>query len=97
MVDWRVVLAVAAALLIPFVVVPAVLERLGRNPRGGSVRAAVWLAFLVLLLVPAALTGFLARLAVADWVVLGFALAIAILYDYYRLNPEKFPWRRAPR
>jgi len=32
---------------------------------------------------------------VADWAYLAVGLLVAILYDYYRLNPEKVPWVRS--
>src|SRR5207245_8837708 len=83
------------ALVLPFVVVPEIFERLGHNPRRAFVRGVVWTLFLAIVLVPAAATGFLFSVAnVVDWVLFILALAVAILYDYYRLNPTKVPWAR---
>ena len=90
-----VVLATATALLVPFVVVPEILERRGFDPRSRFVRGIVWLSFLALVLVPAAARGFLASVGnPVDWVIFGVAMLVAILYDYYRLNPGKVPWAR---
>jgi len=91
-----IVAATFAAILVPFVVVPEILERLGYNPRRAFVRGIVWALFLTIVLAPAAATGFLFSVTnVADWVLFVLALAVAILYDYYRLNPTKVPWARA--
>src|SRR5438445_12170916 len=84
-----------AAILLAVVVVPEIFERLGHNPRRAFVRGVVWTLFLAIVLVPAAATGFLFSVAnVVDWVLFILALAVAILYDYYRLNPTKVPWAR---
>src|SRR3989442_11116890 len=91
-----IVAATFAAILVPFAVVPEILERLGYNPRRAFVRGIVWALFLTIVLAPAAATGFLFSVTnVADWVLFVLALAVAILYDYYRLNPTKVPWARA--
>src|SRR5207247_2520323 len=79
-----------------FVVVPEPLERKGYNPRSGFVRCFVWAYFLLVVFVPAAISGFLFSVRnVADWAYLAVGLLVAILYDYYRLNPEKVPWVRS--
>ncbi len=90
--DWRVIGAVIASILFSFVVVPEILERRGYDPRSARVRAIVWLSFLTIVLLPAAITGFLLSVAnPADWLILIVALTVAILYDYYRLNPSRIP------
>jgi len=87
--------ATASAVLGSFVVVPELLERKGYNPRSGFVRCFVWASFLLVVFVPAAISGFLFSVRnVADWAYLAVGLLVAILYDYYRLNPEKVPWVR---
>lgn len=96
--DWQVIGvfgAVIATILFSFVVVPEILERRGYNPRSARVRAIVWLSFLAIVFLPAAITGFLLSVAnPADWLYLIVALTVAILYDYYRLNPSQIPWFR---
>lgn len=88
--------AVAVAIVVPFVVVPEILERRGYNPRSAFVRAIAWVTFLAIVLVPAASSGFLISVAnPADWVLFLVAMIVAILYDYYRLNPERVPWLRS--
>ena len=90
-----IVAATIAAIVVPFVVVPEIFERLGYHPRRAFVRGVVWALFLAIVLVPAAATGFLFSVTnVADWVLFVLALTVAILYDYYRLNPTKVPWAR---
>ena len=96
---WREAIIVAAtivAVLVPFLVVPELLERRGYNPRSAFVRAIVWASFLAIVLVPAAAVGYLFSITnPVEWL-LGFGfLTIAILWDYYRLNPEKVPWLRS--
>lgn len=100
--DWRVVVAVVGSIVFSFVfafvVVPEILERQGYNPKSGLARAAVWLSFLAIVLVPAAITGALFGVSSpADWLIFLAALAVAILYDYYRLNPSHIPWLRSGR
>ena len=91
-----VVTATGAALLVPFVVVPEILERRGHDPRSRFVRGLVWISFFAIILVPAAGSGFLFSVGnPADWAIFGGAVLVAILYDYYRLNPEKVPWARS--
>lgn len=91
-----IVAATFAAILIPFLVIPEIFERTGHDPRSGFVRAIVWASFLAIVLIPAAATGFLASVTnPVDWLLLVLALVVAVLYDYYRLNPTKFPWSRA--
>ncbi len=90
-----IVAATFAAILVPFVVVPEVFERLGHNPRRAFVRGVVWALFLAIVLIPAAATGFLFSVTnLVDWILFVLALVVAILYDYYRLNPTKIPWAR---
>ena len=87
--------AIGAALLVPFVVVPEILERRGHDPRSRFVRGLVWISFFAIILVPAAGTGFLFSVRnPADWAIFGVAMLVAILFDYYRLNPDKIPWAR---
>jgi len=91
-----VIAATIAAVVVPFVVVPEILERRGYNPRSAFVRAIVWTSFVGIVFVPAVLTGFLFTVTnPADWVLAVGFLAVAILWDYYRLNPEKVPWLRS--
>ena len=90
-----IVAATSAALLVPFVVIPEILERRGYNSRGRLVRGIVWISFLVIILVPSAAGGFLFSVGnPADWGIFALAMIVAILYDYYRLNPTKVPWAR---
>lgn len=96
---WREALIIAAtivAVIVPFLVVPELLERLGYSPRSAFVRGIVWASFLAIVLVPAAAVGYLSTITnPVDWLLgVGF-LTIAILWDYYRLNPEKVPWLRS--
>ncbi len=85
-----------AAILVPFLVVPEILERRGYDPRSRFVRALVWTAFLAIVLVPAAASGLLISVTnPVDWLIFGVGMIVAILYDYYRLNPSKVPWARA--
>ncbi|HYV07969.1 MAG TPA: hypothetical protein VEL81_00105 [Thermoplasmata archaeon] len=92
-----IVLATVAAIVVPFVVVPEILERKGGyNPRSGFVRGIVWASFLVIILVPAIASGFLFSVTnVVDWLLFLIAMAVAVLYDYYRLNPDKVRWVRS--
>lgn len=90
-----VVAATCAALLVPFVVVPEILERRGHDPRSRFVRGLVWISFLAIVLLPAAASGFVFSVGnPADWAIFGVAMLVAILYDYYRLNPDRVPWAR---
>jgi len=85
-----------AAILVPVLVVPEILERRGCDPRSRFVRALVWTAFLAIVLVPAAASGLLMSVTnPVDWLIFGVGMIVAILYDYYRLNPSKVPWARA--
>ena len=92
-----IVIATVVAIVVPFVVVPEILERRGGyNPRSGFVRGVVWASFLAIVLVPAIASGFLPSVTnPADWLIFLVAMAVAVQYDYYRLNPEKVPWARA--
>ncbi len=97
MVEWAVFAAVTGTILVSFVVVPEIVERLGYNPRSARARLLVWVSFLGGLLVPAALTGFLSAIPPFDWLLgVMVPLTVAILYDYYRLNPDRLPWARRP-
>ena len=88
--------AVCAAILGPFVVLPEILERKGLDPRSARVRGLVWITFLLIVFVPATLSGYTLTVGnPADWTIFAVAMAVAILYDYYRLNPQKVPWARA--
>ena len=88
--------AICASIIGPFVVLPEILERIGLNPRSGVVRGLLWTTFLLILFVPATLSGFVFTVGnPVDWVIFAVAMAVAILYDYYRLNPQKVPWARA--
>src|SRR5437867_13019362 len=88
--------AICASIIGPFVVVPEILERMGLNPRSGVVRGLVWTTFLLLLLVPAILSGFVFTVRnLVDCVIFAVALTVAILFYYYRLNPQKVPRARA--
>ena len=96
---WREALIIGAtivAVIFPFLVVPELLERRGYNPRSAFVRGIVWASFLAIVLVPAAAVGYLSTITnPVDWLLgVGF-LTIAILWDYFRLNPEKVPWLRS--
>ena len=92
-----VIVATFAAILVPFVVIPEILERRGRDPRSRVVRVIVWALFLAIVLVPAAASGFLFSVRnLADWFIFVVAITVAVLYDYYRLNPDKLP-RAHPR
>ena len=88
--------ATSAAIVIPFLIVPEVLERRGYDPRSRFVRALVWASFLAIVLIPAAASGLLLSVTnPVDWLIFGGAMIVAILYDYYRLNPSKVRWGRA--
>jgi hypothetical protein len=92
MVDLLVVALIFVAILFPFVVVPEIMERAGYDPGGRFVRILVWACFLILVLVPAALSGFLATItSPIDWLILVFALVFAALWEYHRLHPRAFP------
>jgi len=73
MVNLLVIPAVFIAIIVPFVIVPEIAERTGRNPRSARVRLAVWVTFLLILFVPAiALApGLLGGASWADWLVFG--------------------------
>ena len=88
--------ATSAAILIPFLIVPEMLERRGYDPRSRLARSFVWASFLAIVLIPAAASGLLMSVTnPVDWLIFGGAMIVAILYDYYRLNPSKVPWARA--
>lgn len=87
--------ATAAALLVPFAVIPEILERRGYDPRSRFVRGIVWVSFLAIIFVPAFASGFIFSVGnVVDWLIFVVAMLVAILYDYYRLNPGRVPWAR---
>ena len=88
--------AISAAILVPFLVVPEILERRGYDSHSGFVRALVWASFLAIVLIPAAAGGFLISVTnPVDWLIFIVGMVVAVLYDYYRLNPSKLPWARA--
>ncbi len=91
-----IVIATVAAIVVPFVVVPEIFERRGGyNPRSGFVRGVVWASFFAIILIPAIASGFLFSVTnPVDWLLFFVAMIVAILFDYYRLNPEKAPWGR---
>lgn len=92
MVDFLLIALVFVAILVPFVGVPEILERVGYDPKSRFVRMVVWSCFLILVLLPAALSGFLATVtSPVDWLILFFAIAFAMLWEYYRLHPGEFP------
>src|SRR2546428_11602518 len=96
---WREAVIIAAtivAVIVPFLIVPELLERSGYNPRSAFVRGIVWTSFLIIVLVPAAAVGDVFSITnPVEWLPgLGF-LSVAILSAYYRLNPEKVPWLRS--
>jgi small-conductance mechanosensitive channel len=92
MVDLLVVALTFLAIIFPFVVVPEILERWGYDPKSRFVRIVVWVTFLLLVLIPAALSGFLATVtSPVDWLILAGALLLAIFWEYYRLHPGRFP------
>ncbi len=89
-----VVPGVIGTILVAFVIVPEILERRGYNPRSARSRAIVWLTFLAIVLTPAAATGFLFSVTnLVDWLIFAAAISVAVLYDYYRLNPSRIPWQ----
>lgn len=90
-----VIAATIVGVIVPFLVIPEILERYGYNPRSPLVRAIVWASFLAIVFIPAAATGYIFSVTnPVDWLIgLGFLL-LAILWDYYRLNPDKVPWKR---
>jgi hypothetical protein len=91
---WAAGAATIFALVVSYVVVPEILERGGYNPRSAKVRAAVWVTFLAIVLIPAAVSGFLFSVSIGDWIIPLVAMTVAILYDYYHLNPNQIPWNR---
>ena len=92
-----IVIATVAAIVVPFVVVPELLERKGGyNPRSGFVRGVVWASFFAIILVPAIVSGLLFSIGnPVDWLLFIVVIIVAVLYDYYRLNPDKTPWAKA--
>jgi len=96
---WREAVIIAAtivAIIVPFLVVPELLERVGYNPRSAFVRGIVWASFLAIVLAPAAAVGYVSSIInPVEWLLAVGFLTIAILWDYYRLNPEKVPWLRS--
>jgi small-conductance mechanosensitive channel len=92
MVEFLLIALVFVAILAPFVVVPELLERWGYDPKSRFVRMIVWATFLILVLVPAALSGFLATVtSPGDWLILAGAVLLAVFWEYYRLHPGQFP------
>ncbi len=92
MVNPLLIVLVFVAILFPFVVVPEILERWGYDPKGRFVRVLVWATFLLLVLIPAAVSGFLATVtSPLDWFILFAAIVVAMVWEYYRLHPGEFP------
>lgn len=92
MVDLLLIALVFVAILFPFVVVPEILERWGYDPKSRFVRLIVWATFLLLVLIPAALSGFLNTVtSPVDWMILAGAILLAGFWEYYRLHPGRFP------
>ncbi len=92
-----VIASVVVAVIVPFLVVPEVLERCGYNPRSAFVRGIVWASFLAIVFLPAVATGYVFSITnPMDWLIGVSALLVAVLWDYYRLNPEKRPWLQPP-
>ena len=90
MVDILLVALVFVAILFPFVFVPEIMERWGFDAKSRFVRIVVWATFLVLVLVPAGLSGFLATVTnPADWFLLAGAIVFAVFWEYYRLHPGR--------
>src|SRR5437870_2456217 len=72
------------------------LDEFAARPAYPFEASIAWATFLAVVLVPAASSGFLGSVGnPADWVIFLVAMLVAILYDYYRLNPEKVPWLRS--
>jgi len=87
--------AVVVAVIVPFLVVPEIMERRGYNPRSGMVRLLVWTTFLAIVFLPAAAVGYIFTITnPVEWLLGAAFLAVAVLWDYFRLNPEKVPWAR---
>ena len=83
---------VAVAIVVPFVVVPEILERWGYDPRSRFVRLLVWSCFALLLVVPVLLSGSAPTVfGAGQWLLLFAAVAFAMLWEYYRLHPGEFP------
>ncbi len=92
MVELLLISLVFVAIIFPFLVVPEIMERWGFDPKGRFVRALVWTTFLVLVLLPAALSGFLATVtSPGDWFILAAAVLFAGFWEYYRLHMGRFP------
>lgn len=92
MADVLLLMLVAVAILFPFLVVPEILERWGYDAKSRFARLVVWSCFLVLILVPAVLSGVLWNLmGPAGWLLLLAAVAFAMLWEYHRLHPWEFP------
>ena len=90
-VDLLVVAVTFGAVVFSFAVVPELLERRGHDPRSRLVRGVVWVTFLTIVLVPAAASGFLFSVTnPVEWLILFIGISVAILWEYYRLNPHKF-------
>lgn len=67
------------------------MERFGYDSRSLGVRPVIWAAFLGLVFVPAAATGFLFGLTGGEVLLLSAALLVAAVYDCYRLRPARWP------
>jgi hypothetical protein len=92
MVDLLLYGLIAIAILVPFVVLPEILERWGYEPRSRFVRLLVWSCFVLLLLVPVVLSGTAGTVfGAGQWLLLFGAVSFAMLWEYYRLHPGTFP------
>ncbi len=92
MVSLLVIALVFVAIIFPFVLVPEILERWGYDPKARFVRAIVWTTFLLLVLIPAAVSGYLATVtSPVDWFILVGVIVVAMAWEYYRLHPGEFP------
>lgn len=92
MANFLLLVLIAVAILFPFLIVPEILERWGYDPKGRFVRVIVWATFLLLVLIPAAASGFLATVtSPGDWLILAGAILFAVFWEYYRLHPGRFP------
>ncbi len=88
MVDLLIVALVFVAVLFPFLVVQEALERWGYDRRSFFVRIVVWSTFLILVLLPAALSGYLGSIGPIGWGLLFLVIVFAMAWEYHRLHPK---------
>ncbi len=88
MVDVLIIALVFVAILFPFLVVQEVLERWGYDRRSYFVRIVVWTSFLILVLLPAALSGYLGSIGPIGWGLLFLVIVFAMAWEYHRLHPK---------